>query len=701
LGLLILIFYSNSFTAGLLFDSDPIIRMDTRLRELSWTNLEQILTRNYWWPFQESNLYRPLTTLSYLFNYTILGNGANVGGYHAVNFLLHWTNTWLVLVIARRLSGRLDIATLTAGIFAIHPVNTEAVTNVIGRADLIATLCVLFGAWCYLQWAVPGERKGRWLAFLSVAACAGVLAKENGVMLVGFVVLYDLMWRGRSLRLKTAVQEFGPGYLALIPGLLLIWGIRRWMTSTAMVYEEFFTDNPLVGAAPFQGFMTALGVIGRYLKLLVFPWTLSPDYSFNQIRLYGTGQPGSDSIPWISAVAVLLCIVAAIYLRTRQRLFSWGVLFFFVMLLPTSNLILTIGSIMAERFLYLPSIGFCAASAVALCAINEKLKTRFGPALMWVLPISLISVLGIRTYSRNADWQDELSLWKSAVAASPSSFKARMVYGEALLVDAGRKTGQAQEQAVDDAIGQHDVALSILETKPPLPLKWKNITIYLDLAKAYRMKGQILQERGNQEVAMQFYEKSLAVLSQAQDLDRFFNQLSREFRQRRGIVSEEIPDTGNFFVYESLCFTYAKLGQWEKCETAGRYMQHIAPQQASAYQLVGTAYFNLGRYRDAAIQFLAGRLLEPANQNWGTALSATYDRLAVLPNPVSNHGTSYSLNREIPFVREQLNEAAAMLFRLFQEARKLDEARELRDRLMREEAVPPEVFSGRNSGSGV
>ena len=136
LGVLILIVYANSFSAGMVFDSAPIIQDDPRLRQLTFNNLEQIFTLNYWWPSQDTPLYRPLTTLSYLFNYTVLGNGENVAGYHAVNFLLHWTNAWLVLLIVRRLAGRAEIALLTACLFAVHPVNTEAVTNIVGRADL-------------------------------------------------------------------------------------------------------------------------------------------------------------------------------------------------------------------------------------------------------------------------------------------------------------------------------------------------------------------------------------------------------------------------------------------------------------------------------------------------------------------------------------------------------------------------------------
>src|SRR6266566_4143353 len=474
LGLLTLAFYANSFTAGLLFDSDTIIRLDPRLRGLHWANIEQILTHDYWWPSDASVLYRPLTTFSYLFNYTILENAEEAGGYHLVNFLLHWTNAWLVLLIVRRLSDRLDVAVLTACLFAVHPVNTEAVTNVVGRADLLSTLCILLGGCCYLRAALPGASKRRWLVAMSVTGSLGVLAKENGVMLVGFVALYDILWRWPLIKagtwaeaLKMVFQKFTQGYIALLPGLLLIWLIRLWMMSTTTVFEDFFTDNPLVGAAPFQHFMTAVGVIGRYLKMLVFPRALSPDYSFNQIPLYGTGSPASGIVAWISIIVILMMLSAAIYLRFRQRLFSWGVLFFFIMMLPTSNLVVTIGSIMAERFLYLPSIGFCAAAAVVLCGIKGKAlsfmhaETRSRALLSWTLPMIVVCLLGIRTFLRNADWRDDLSLWRSAVTTSPGSFKAHMTYGDAIVADAEQKKNRPPEQAIDEAIPQEEIARSI------------------------------------------------------------------------------------------------------------------------------------------------------------------------------------------------------------------------------------------------
>ncbi len=704
LGLLILVFFANSFTAPLLFDSESIIKMDPRIRGVNSSNLEQILTRDYWFPTQESTLYRPLTTFSYMFNYAILGNGGNVLGYHLFNLVLHWANSCLVLLIVLRLAGRLDIAGLTAFLFAVHPVNTEAVTNIVGRADLLAAFCVLFGGWAYLRAAIRQEWDKRWLAVAAVAACAGVLAKENAVMIVGFILLYEFLWRWSILnadkwsrRLRRFVGQSGPAFLAVTPSIVLIVTIRQWIMSSTTVFEDFFLDNPLVGASPLQRFMTAMGVIGRYLKLLVFPRTLSSDYSFNQIPIYGTGHTETDTLAWISLAAVTLLLTLAIYLRTRNRVFSWGILFFFIMMLPTSNLIVTIGSIMAERFLYLPSIGFCAAAAVAILMVSDrvllftKARPHFASALRWALPIVLIVALGIRTLMRNSDWQDDLALWKSTVAASPESYKAHMTYGNTILANAERRNVPLSE-VIDDATAEEERAQAIVDTQPPLPLQWQSVMVYLHLAKDYRMKGQFLDASGRHGEAVRLYQRSLDILGKAQDVDRVTNQESRTFMQRRGIPEAEIPDAGNYLVYESLCFTYGKFGEWDKCESAARHLQHIAPQQSSGYELLGAAYFNRGRFSDAAQQFLAGFLIDPEKPDWLMSLAATYQKMGVEPNPVTQQGTNYVLNKDLPFMREQLNQAAAMVVRLREEAKKPDQARELRVRLIRQYALAPEIF---------
>src|SRR5581483_11965757 len=141
--LLTLLAYSNSFGGGFVLDNRGLILNDPRIREASASNLGLIVDHTYWWPNGESGLYRPFATLSYLFNYAVLGNGAQPAGYHWINFLLHAANVLLVFFLARRLLSSSSPAFFIAALWAVHPVLTEAVTNIVGRADLLAAMGVL------------------------------------------------------------------------------------------------------------------------------------------------------------------------------------------------------------------------------------------------------------------------------------------------------------------------------------------------------------------------------------------------------------------------------------------------------------------------------------------------------------------------------------------------------------------------------
>jgi hypothetical protein len=145
-----LLAYSNSFPAGFSLDSRGILLQD-RIHAATAENLQLILGHTYWWPYGESGLYRPVTTLTYLFNYAVLGNGDQPEGYHAINFLLHACNVLLVYLLARRWWKTGWKALAVAALWAVHPALTESVTNIAGRADLLAALAVLSGLWMYLK----------------------------------------------------------------------------------------------------------------------------------------------------------------------------------------------------------------------------------------------------------------------------------------------------------------------------------------------------------------------------------------------------------------------------------------------------------------------------------------------------------------------------------------------------------------------
>ncbi|MGA2266966.1 MAG: DUF1736 domain-containing protein, partial [Bryobacteraceae bacterium] len=328
---LVLAAYSNSFQAGLVFDNAALISGDARIRAVTPGNLRLILTEEYWPGTSANGLYRPLTTFSYLLNYAVFGNGTRPAGYHWVNLALHAVNVSLVYLLGILVFEAAAPALALAALWGLHPLLTESVTNIVGRADLLAAFGVLAGLLCYLKSATArGRRKLYWVAAMVAAQAVGIFSKENAAVLPGIMLLYDLTWRGR-----TAWRERAMAYAALAPPLAAFFYLRGRLPMHILAR---FGDNPLITADFWTARLTAIKVIGKYLWLFVWPARLSADYSYNAVPLFG-GHPAE----WEDAkalIALAVCLGAALlavrWYRTRKPLFFF-LAFFFVALAPTSN----------------------------------------------------------------------------------------------------------------------------------------------------------------------------------------------------------------------------------------------------------------------------------------------------------------------------------------------------------------------------
>jgi tetratricopeptide (TPR) repeat protein len=214
----------------------------------------------------------------------------------------------------------------------------------------------------------------------------------------------------------------------------------------------------MVRASFWTARLTAVKVIGKYLWLFVWPVSLSADYSYNAVPLFGWRPSNWEDAKALVALAVCLCAgFLAVLLAVRWRRAGgpalFFLLFFFVALLPTSNLVVFIGSIMAERFLYLPTVGLAGCTVAAILALGRHLPKR--PSAMpiaWTALALVCFAFTARTYARNADWRDDRSLWTSAVEVCPEA--ARPHYNLALEFE--RIPG-----GQSDAIAEYQAALRI------------------------------------------------------------------------------------------------------------------------------------------------------------------------------------------------------------------------------------------------
>ena len=347
--------YANSFRAGLIYDNRFVLVQDSRIRQVTEENVHLILTKDYWYKNSVSSLYRPLTTLSYLFNHAILGNGDAPAGYHAVNLVLHAANIALVYLLGWLVLAEFWPAFAMAALWAVHPVLTESVTNVVGRADLLAAFGVLAGLLCYARSvASVGRRAILWQVGVLAASAIAMFSKESGIVIVAAIFLYDIAWlRQAPLRARIA------GYLAAVVPIVVFLAVRAQILKDTPLEVVAFTDNPLVGADFWTARLTAVKVLGKYLWLLFWPARLSCDYSFNQIPLFSWNLGRWEDWQALIALAVYTAAAAlAVYSYRRSRPVFFLIGFFFAAMAPTANLFLLIGTIMAERLLYLPSVAF-------------------------------------------------------------------------------------------------------------------------------------------------------------------------------------------------------------------------------------------------------------------------------------------------------------------------------------------------------
>jgi tetratricopeptide (TPR) repeat protein len=654
--------YSNSFNGGFVIDSPEIILKDTRVHAATAEHLRGILTGTYW-ELNPVPLYRPLTTLSYLFNYAILGNADNPTGYHWINFGLHAVNIALVYALGLMIFEQLPLALLLSLLWGIHPVLTESVTNIVGRADLLAGLGVLAGLLAYSKSIESrGAVKAAWLTAAALATAIGVFSKESGIVVIGLVVLYDLAFK-RSTSLRSRV----PGYAAVLLPCLIYLGVRLTVLQQVPGSTFGFADNPLVGAGFWTARLTATKVIGKYLGVLLWPRLLSGDYSYNAIPLFRWMSGGWEDVKTI--LALLVCVGAVIValrnFRRHGRLF-FGIGFFFVTLAPASNLVIKIGTIMAERLLYLPAIGFLIC---AVCGVDWVWKTYLvqRPSRLRTLVAALlvlVAVAAARTYDRNRDWSDESRYWLAAAEAAPGSYKPHLALAFKPYADSGNWPA---------AVQQIDRAMEILDPIPDRDNVW---TAYLDAGGLYRTVGDQLAAKTGRPIHLSevnpsfWYRKSLSVLLRSERMLHTADEEVRRQHVRRGAAALRLLP-GRLYLEEGR--TYRRLGDFEKARTAfetGR----ASESDPDLLEELADVYQRLGNVKAAAGALVEALYVDPGRAALRPKLIDLYLQMDPHGCAVTGNGSARDLNVECPLVHNDICAASGNLAKHYLERGQFNEA---------------------------
>jgi len=656
LGLVILALaaYINSFDSGVVFDAELVMVQDPRVQEVTLSNLTNILQQAYYYPDRDTKLYRPLVTLSYLFNYAILGNGRDSFGYHCLNFALHSTNIILFFILGLLTFRRQLPALLGAAIFAVHPAGTEAVTNITGRPDLMAATAVLTALVLFARIEQFRERK-ELLACgtLLLLAFCGMLSKESAVVLLPLMLLYDLTFRPERLR---KWRESRLAYWAVAYGGVAAWALRQRMLSRLHPTETPYVDNLLTGEPFLTARLTAFEVLTKYLKLLVWPANLSSDYSYGQIEL-ATLTSGLASLALILTLFGLLLIA----FRHNRAVFFFGMMFF-VAIFPVSNIGVLIGSVMAERFLYLPLVGFCGCILACLAQMNGRVfgESRRGALVLSAAVSVVVLAMAVRTYARNADWDSNDTLFTSAMSTAPKSFKPYHVLASEIW-------RRGDRSALVRAIELEQRAVEILDELPPE----RNISPpYAMLGNLWRLQGDTIANTAAED-ATAAYRKAVDAFQRGVKIDRAYNEANRKIDMVRGLPPDAIPDRGYAVLWLGLGEAQARLGSMEEALSAKLYAARIYPTDPEIMGIVAEHLQAMNRPSEAmrwAVQAMLVGSAPSALERFVTYYRAQY------PNdcsPTLELG-SKELNVACPSVRKLVCVGEQGLLQSFKEARTLN-----------------------------
>ncbi len=443
--------YANSLGNGFAYDDVHIILENERVHSLS--NLPEAITTPYW-PGEmgrDLGLWRPLTIVSFASDWTAF-RGEPLG-FHAVNVALHALASVLVLLLLAEL---IPLAGAAAGalVFAVHPVHVEAVANVVGRAELLMTVFAL--AACLLLLRSDPGRVGAVIGITALYAAA-FLSKETGIVLPAIFLLVE-MARGEVGRVGgwLAYARRRLPLFAVLAGVGIGLLLLRWT-----VLGSIASATAPLGAAELQSvkrLWTVVSVWPHYLRLIFWPVGLSADYSPNVIPIL-TGVTPRFLLGLLSGVAVLT--IAAISWRGRPlssagestRAISTGIVFFMIAVLPAANVFFLSGVLLAERTLYLPSVG----AVLGAGWLVDRVARRAPGAGAALLATALI-LLGIGTVRRNPVWLNSATVFETIVRDHPESGRAQWLLGQAYF----------KEESPEEGMRAYERALSVLGPHYPL-----------------------------------------------------------------------------------------------------------------------------------------------------------------------------------------------------------------------------------------
>lgn len=373
------------------YDDVPLIRDNVRVHGL--THWREILVSPYWPPPFVEQLYRPLTMLAAALEYAT-GAGTPLV-FRLVSYALYAASAVAVFMLAKRLLPR-DAALAAAVLFAVHPVHVEAVALGVNQGELIVGILAVAMLIRYVDRRRVGALAGRDWVFLSALYAAAALTRENGFVLPALLLAAELLPLDNApIAVRARKLWFGYAALASVgAGVLLIRNAVLDGHVATVVTNRAFAGLSVAGRE-----FVMLQVVPMWVRLLAWPARLQADYGVDDL-VRRTSMGPSEALGLALVVAALAIIV---FTRRRAPVICVGLAWCAVGLFPVSNVVPT-GIVLAERTLFLPSIGFLVAAGAAGAEVARRWPGARVRRIL-IFACSVLALLGIaRSAGRHRVW---------------------------------------------------------------------------------------------------------------------------------------------------------------------------------------------------------------------------------------------------------------------------------------------------------
>lgn len=615
--------YINTLSNTFVYDDAYIVTENYFIK--TFKNLPKLFQKDYL-PLSGELSYRPIVTLTYFIDYALWG--LNPFGYHLTNIILHTINVFLFYNLVKNIDKNPILPLLSTLLFLSHPILTETVNAVCYREDILASLFSLLAFLSFRKIHLSQKVNTRFILYYILSCtfyCFALFSKEMAITLPVLLILFDLFYPTKSASdnfwNKSKMLFYYPDPVRLKKWVLLYAGFA-FITGFYLLIRFVLFKNTfkIIEVYPSNVF-TMTKVVATYLKLLFIPVRLNADY-------YVPYTEGISLSFILSSLFIITALIIVVRLHIKYKHVTFFSLWFFITLLPVLGII-PIGNIMAERYLYLPIIGFCiAASSIVSNYMHNKRK---GIIISIVIGTILCS-MQIGVIQRNGVWRNDTALWLSTLEREPRSARACSNLGNAYFHD----------KRYEEAVKMYKRALTFQYTYP---------FIHFNLGATYEKIGLINE-------AIEEYKASI---SNNNDNTLAYNNLGTLY-DKQGLYDLAIEAYRQALMsspyspltHNNLGNTYVHIGDSEKALEEYMEVLKIDNTYADAHNNVGAIYLKKGIFDTAIEELKKATQLKPehldAHYNLGIAYATKglYEKaihelhLAIKYNP-----NDYSAYRDI------------------------------------------------------